>query len=370
MKELTRKAGAFSILVVLSISLLYGCANKTSPIEIASLPQNDIVITQFKQVLQKKPELENPQGTTIGISVTSISSLEAGRIGSNLVIQDLDEAVVVSFGQTGRDRSVSLAVYYDYISVPFRVGAKSEFCSSYNFEIEDNANWQIPIYLDPQIEADTTVHRIIFVFTLGSDEYAKDKDDVSFDSSPTQMYQLHYKTYKENVEYNAIDNQNVDFGQHFPYRNVPFMLNTDISNLNATDYAGLRLSEKHYLVSSSSSFDLNSCITNLEKPVKLALVFLRCGNETAKINGQDYLLIDLNETPMTVSNISLELPSQYGAYDIIGYVVYEPLTPLENGDAAIPKTSNRFTIEIREKYTDYVVDDSLPASSLSANLAR
>jgi len=348
MKNHSFKMLAIILIILMSISLLYGCADQTALdgqeqlVETNSLSLNDIVVTQYN------PELDNPKDTLFGVSATSMSSRMAGRIGDNLVVQGIEEAIVVSFWQTGKDRNVSLAIYYDYVAVPFRVGTQGEFCDSYNFEIENNTALQIPVYLDSKIEVDTMVHRIIFVFTPGYDEYAKDKDSISFNASIPQMYQLHYENYEEDVEYIDVSNQYIDDCQHFSYASVPLMLNTDISNLNDADFSGLTLSDKYYVVSDTSSFDMNCIITNTTQSAKTALVFVTVGHSPAKINGQDYLLIDLGESSMTVCNISIDLPSQSGAYDVIGYVVYEPFTSESNDDTAFPQTSNRFTIEINE----------------------
>jgi hypothetical protein len=303
---------------------------------------DDVVFTPYKH------ELSDPSKTVFGVSATSKSSAREGRIGHNIVLQDIEEAIIASFWHTGKDRKMQLSVYYDYVAVPFRVGTYGEYKYNYEFDIKMNMKIQIPLYLSETTETDSLVHRIIFVFTPGYDEYAKDKDSVSFNSSTVQMYQLHYGNYQddEDAEYVDFYHEYENSSNNFSQQTLPLMLNTSDTDYSNIDSTGIPLPQKFYKLSNVSYLDMDCIVGNTTEPVQTALVFVQVGGKAAKVNGKDFIVVNLDSFPMTVCDITFELPTEQGLFDIIGFVVYEPFSYMMYGETSFPQVSNRFTIEI------------------------
>lgn len=290
-----------------------------------------------------------PVDSIFRVSASSFSSAKAGRIGRNIILKDLQEAIKVTFSQTGRDRNFMLHVYYDYQPVLFRVGDGKEYDDTYKFKIEMDEEISLPIFLNPEIKADSSSHRIIFTFMPSYDEYAKDKSGVAYNTSASvcQMYQLHFQKIPQKIECPISKFPITKAAQLYPYTSIPLMLNTDISNLNTHSFEGLKNPNKHYIASVNTEFPLNYIISNLSSPAETAAIFLAVGDQPIQINGQDYLWVDLESQPMALGELSFLTPKNPGLYDVVGFVIYDPFLPMGSGDISFPKTSIRFTLEVK-----------------------
>lgn len=284
--------------------------------------------------------------TVFGISVSSLSSREVGRIGKNIILENISEPINLRFDQTGRNREMLLQIYYDYQSVNFRVDDGPLYQNSYLFSIRDGEEINLTIYLDPKIEVDDKYHRLIFIIIPSYNEHAKDKENPVYQGSIVRMYQLQFDSLKEDGECPESLFPLTKPEQIYPHKSIPLMLNTDISNLSLDSFSGLKNPSSYYMLEPGSIFKLNYIITNTTPPSEQALIFLTIGGNAVQINGQDYLLIDLGDGAMSVGEITVTVPQEEGLYDVIGYVVYNPFSPLENGIRSFPKPSIRFTVEI------------------------
>lgn len=298
-------------------------------------------------VISPYEPINSHEGTTFGFSAMTDSTSEAGRIDSNLVIEDLNEPITINFGQVGKDRKVIMHVYYDFLPVNFKVGSEGNFDNNFKFELKDRTEIGITLLLDPDINMDNQAHKIMFEFTPGYDEYAMDKLDSAYKPSISNLYQLHFGEY---IEFPKIPQSNYPLdtpNNYYDHSFAGLMLNTDISNLSAKEYSGVATPEKYYSVSPNKEFNLNYVITNISQPAKTALIYLTVGNQVVDINNQNYIWVDLKNSSMTVGVLTFNTPREVGLHDVIGHIVYDPFETLSHPEQSLPQSSVRFTIEVQ-----------------------
>lgn len=291
--------------------------------------------------------LQREKDTVYRISATSKSSNEAGRIGQNLIIENMDEPIEVTFWQVGKNRKMLLQVYYDYHIVNFSVGDKGNYADEFKFEIDEDKEKKLTIFLTPDIIEDTLCHRLIFNFIPSYDEYAKDKLNAYYNTTVSDMYQLHFGELNKEIQYSDKHLAKLDAQEYYPHKSIPIMLNTDISIFEMEHFNGIMEPEKHYIVNKASEFSLNYIVSNVEPMADTALLFITVGNQETLINGKEYLWIDLKKNSMAVGKISFFVPDEVGIYDVIGYVVFDPFEPMEYDPRSSVGSSIRFTIEVK-----------------------
>lgn len=335
------------VLLALLVTLFVVCFSACSA---TSVSYNDVVLDSKYNPeeitkIQHEPISENG-ATKAVIYATSESSEQQSQYDENIVLKDSDEPVYFSIQQTGKNRKMRLLVYVDYIKQSYAVGAGSEYVDYYDFEIKDNEEIIIPLYFQFSNIDRQKSHRMIFVLIPSIDEYAKDKKQVSYNPVFTTMKQLFFEKYDDNMPCEEPDsvtiNQNTSY---YDINGINIILNTDISNIKNDTFEGLYLPEKHYLVEKNSKFDMYCAISNLSEPQRYALVFLTLDNKPIQIENKDYILVDLKNEPMSILELSVNLPDEIGIYDVMGYVVYNPFEPLTNGESFFVYTSPRFSVE-------------------------
>ena len=284
------------------------------------------------------------------IYATSETTHAQGQNDLNLVVSDPNEPVFLSFHQTGKDRKMRLLVYVDYISREFAIGESESKENYYNFEIKNNEEIILPIYIDySDISLDIS-HRLIFMLIPGYDQYAKDKDDVTYNPVVSTMYQLYFKEYRENMTCEGSEEKTqAEKMVYYDGNGLNILLNTDYEMEEHAAEKGTRLPEKLYTIGNSEVMKMNCYVSNLSIPEKYALVFLTVGNLPAQIDGKEYMVVDLNNMQMGEKEIVLSLPVESGVYDTIGHVVYNPFEPMMNGESGFVYSSPRFSVEVLGK---------------------
>lgn len=329
------KLGLIAITLLVVIVVVCGCIYYF----------NNNVDRGNQSVSEANPQREND--TVYRTSATSKSSKEAGQIGQNLIIENVDEPIEVTFWQIGRHRKMLLQVYFDYHVVEFSVGDKSNYANEFTFEIDEDEEKKLTIFLAPDIVEDTLCHRLIFNFIPSYDEYAKDKLSAYYNTTVSDMYQLHFGELNKEIKYFDKHLAKLDAQEYYPHTSIPLILNTDISTLKKESFNGIKVPEKDYLTNVASKFSLNYVISNVEPLAETALLFITVGNQTTLINDQEYLWIDLKKDAMAVGKLSFFVPDKVGVYDVIGYVVFDPFKPMEYDPRSSVSSSIRFTIEVR-----------------------
>lgn len=283
------------------------------------------------------------------IYATSETSYEQEQSGKNIVLRNTKEPIFFSVHQTGRDRKMRLLVYMDYEGREFSIGKDNKNVNFYDIEIKNNEEIVLPIYIDfSNIDVDES-HRIIFLLIPGYDQYAKDKEDITYNPAISTMYQLFFKEYTTNVRCagKAQEEMATEMA-YYDERDINILLNTDGQDAEMLFAEGMRLPEKHYLINCGDAMDMKCWISNTSVPEKYALVFLTVGNLPAQINGKDFLIFDLNNNKMGEKEIEISFPNDTGIYDTIGYVVYNPFDLMVNGESGFVYSSPRFSVEVME----------------------
>lgn len=291
------------------------------------------------------PTIENFEGSVFSATIATESTRNAGQIGSGLVLQNIDEPVEITFGQSGRDRNFGLTIYYDYEPIEFKVGESEQYADRYEFSIKDFQQINMPVCLSENgVVMDNRCHFLTFVFTPSPDEHAKDKKSFTYDSAQVYNYNLYFGNYDEEKEFvdskyslNAAD-------KYAPYESTPLMLNT--ANNEAMNSDEVYLPNKCYSVDAESLFEMNYVVSNLGGNSETAAIFLEIGNEHIDINGQEYVYVDFNDEMMAIDKLTFTTPENPGVYDVIGFVVYDPFLDVNDNLNQLPETSVRFSLEI------------------------
>ena len=265
----------------------------------------------------------------------------------NLVLSNPNEPIFLSFRQTGKDRKMRLLVYVDYASREFMIGESESKGSHYDFEIKNNEEIILPIHISfSDIDLNKS-HRLIFILIPGFDQYAKDKEDVTYDPVVSTMYQLYFAEFRENMICEQSEDKSIiEKMVYYEENGLNIVLNTDYEKKEHTLDGGSYLPNKHYTIVDGEEMKMICRVSNLSIPVKYALVFLTVGNLPAQIDGKEYIVVDLNHMKKGETEIVLTLPFEPGVYDTIGHVVYNPFEPISNGESGFVYSSPRFSIEI------------------------
>ena len=280
------------------------------------------------------------------VYATSETTHAQGQNELNLVVSDPNEPVFFSIHQTGRDRKMRLLVYVDYTSREFSIGESESKEKYYDFDIKNNEEIILPIYIDcSDISLDVS-HRLIFMLIPGYDQYAKDKDDVTYNPVVSTMYQLFFKEYSESMICEGSEKKTQPEKMVYDEGGLSILLNTDYEREDFSSDKGTRLPEKLYTIGDGGAMKMNCYVSNLSIPEKYALVFLTVGNIPAQIDGKEYIVVDLNNMQMGEKEIELSLPVEAGVYDTIGHVVYNPFEPMMNGESGFIYSSPRFSVEV------------------------
>ena len=294
------------------------------------------------------PSNPDYEGSVFSLTVSS-QTTKADIPGSlRLALSDINEPIDITYQQGGRDRTFVIHVYYDYKPVAFRVGETGDFDSTFVFDMDDKTGYEFPIYLDPEIQPDDQVHRLIIDFVPGYTEYAKDKEGQDAHSSFPQMYELVYRT-DSGTQASESAYPLEKPASYLDRQSIPILLNLNAAVQGGAPYTDPVGPEKLYtLPSSSGALTMNYALSNVEPLAETALVFLTVGHQPVKVNGQDYVWLDLDWQTMSVGQCSFDAPEDPGFYDIIGYVVFDPFLPITNDERSFPSTGIRFTLEITD----------------------
>ena len=318
-------------------------------------PKNSAVtdVLEFEETYNEKQvkSIMHEPKISSGISVTTYATSYTTDIekqyGSNLVVKDESEPIFLSVLQRGKDRKMRLLVYVDYISREFSVANDTPDFHR-DFDMKDNEELIIPINLNMDDIDKSKSHRIIFILIPSPEQHAKDKKEITLSAGFSQMYQLYIGKYDTGmVNYKPSNLFPIPNTMHYEHRSENIMLNTDVSNIDENNFSGLKLPQKNYVLKKGTNFSMNCCITNISEPVNEAVVFLTLDNKPISVNGKDFILMNLNKSQMSISEISFELPSDESTNDIMAYVVYSPFDNMVNGEQSFVYSSARFSVETK-----------------------
>lgn len=336
---------ALGLITLVAMLALCSCTQKQNDVSRAF--NFDDKYNNEKVVSIDHGTLDETGDIRVWIYATSETSYEQNHNDENLILRNTQEPVYLSVHQIGKDRRVRILAYLDYESRAFSIGTDGEKAAFYDIEIKNNEEVVLPVYFDfSNIDTEKS-HRMAFIIISGYDQYAKDKEDITYNPAISTMYQLFFKNYEADARCADEEKKNMaEKMEYYDSSGIALLLNTSEGGSSLDE--GLPLPDKHYLMDPGNEMKMHCWISNTSTPEKYALVFVTVGNLPARINGENYLIVDLNERKMGEKEIELILPEKPGVYDIIGYVVYDPFEPIENGESGFVYSSPRFSVEVKE----------------------
>lgn len=188
----------------------------------------------------------------------------------------------------GETETLDLLIYYDYRPIQFRIEGQEKYVGRFEFTLKDSQEINMSTYLnDNEIVPDELCHFLTFVFTPSPNEYAKDKETVTYNSAQVYNYNLYFESYDEKKSFVGNNYELYKAGEYYPYESTPLILNTqtDMKEISET----VHLPSKCYSVNAESLFEMNYIVSNLGGNSKTAILFLEVGNEHTNINNQEYI---------------------------------------------------------------------------------
>lgn len=333
----------FVFVLALTLFALYGCTSLASNTIINSaLGQDDGITTRPYQ----NPHASDELPTSYTISATTDEQPPNPQHHNLLYLSDINNPILLSLNQSGRDRTMVITIYFDYEPVQFRVGNSKEFSTHYVFDFDDSTGVDLPIYLDPTIPVDDFTHKLMFDIIAGYGEYAYDKEQLSNRLGMTTLYDLSFteQAYKRestlrNPRYELTEPEN-----YFKFTNVDLMLNTDFSN-SLVKEKRFEYPNKLYQVKADSQFELMYNVSNRLKHQD-GILMLTVNFERTAINNQDFIYINLKNDHTSNGKITFQTPKKPGFYEVIGYFVFDPYNYTSGRKSDTASTSYRFTLEV------------------------
>lgn len=272
-------------------------------------------------------------------------------INNQINMTDFSIPLEIEFESIGKDREVNLSLFYDFMQIPFKITQEGEYATSHKFNISNGESQKITVYLSDEIlKVDEDIHKLLISFVAGSDVNAS-----SIEGIPSNHYGIHKVLdiiYDNSSTDKKMFNNNLKFEKalnYYQFNSLEVILNMDYENEFQKDNI-IAAPEKEYTVQSGDEFELMYNISNIGD-YNNALLLTTIGFEQTTINETNlFQLIELNEHETANGKISLLAPDKPGKYDIIAYVVYNPLEKLtkDSHDNSIVYTSPRFTLNVIE----------------------
>ena len=154
----------YSLLV---ITMLFGCENN----QLNNINQNNTV------------ELENADMSSYTIDM-SYNDLKTDY---SIEIKDSNTPIEINFTSVGKDRQVSLLLFYDYEQIPFKTTYDGQSFDNYSFDIRDGESKNITVYLPEEVLTyDDSLHKLMISFVGGSDINASSLDGIA-----SEFYGVH-----------------------------------------------------------------------------------------------------------------------------------------------------------------------------------
>ena len=317
----------YSLLV---ITMLFGCENN----QLNNINQNNTV------------ELENADMSSYTIDM-SYNDLKTDY---SIEIKDSNTPIEINFTSVGKDRQVSLLLFYDYEQIPFKTTYDGQSFDNYSFDIRDGESKNITVYLPEEVLTyDDSLHKLMISFVGGSDINASSLDGIA-----SEFYGVHKVldlVYSNSKTSNAFTNlpsleQPLNY---YDFNSLQLILNMDYENEFQKDRI-IKSPEKEIDVKAGETIELMYNISNL-MDYEDALLITTIGLMQTPINDSVYKWVDLEEHKTSNGKISITAPTELGKYDVISYIIYDPFNPLSNDliDKTIVYTNPRFTLNVLEK---------------------
>lgn len=328
------------MLICLSGVFLASCEMPGTGVEESS----GITVSQYRERFSATQEELPPGVSSYGIFVSQES--DSDMYGKTMVLDDLSTPIYFTCSHRGKADTVVLTIYYDYKQIPFFVDNSSTECSSYRFQLEDNQEIQIPIILSG-VTADESRHKLLFSITTEADRHASSVDEVMNGTVLTHVCELKYSINTTDDMGPLVPSTEPDWRFHSDDV-ASLILNTDYDNSEIKETGLPALPPVELVISPNDTLELMYNITGLND-ASSALLFVVVGNEQQEINGQDYLLFDVQNGETLNGKLQIDAPGELGAYEVFGYVVYNPITSVEETMFQLVETSFRFTLSVQEK---------------------
>lgn len=326
-------------LICLSGVFLASCELPGTGVEESS----GITISQYRERFAVEQKELPPGVSSYGIFVSQES--DSDMYGKTMVLDDLSTPIYFTCSHRGKADTVVLTIYYDYKQIPFIVDNSSTECSSYRFQLEDNQEIQIPIILSG-VTADENRHKLLFSITTEADNHASSANEVMNGTVLTHVCELKYSVNTTDDMIPLMSKTEPD--SRFQCEDVaPLILNTDYENLYIKESGLPELPPFELSVSQNDTLELMYNITGTHD-ASSALLFVTVGNEQQEINGQDYLLFDIQNGETLNGKIQFDVFQEPGGYEVVGYLIFDPTTSVEETMFQLVETSFRFTLTVQE----------------------
>ena len=261
---------------------------------------------------------------------------------NELLILDLDKPLNVKFVNIGLARKVVLKIFYDYNEMFFNVNGDSmNFENKYVFDVKDNEEVIIPVYLKNLIEDDFS-HKLIVSFIVGYDRHASDLSDISNYYGIHSIYDLNFDS-ERSLGFKVQNRENISLPNYtFDFYSQYLVLNMDYENAEQKNNT-LKFPDKVMSCRKNDEIKLMYNISNTNN--KEAILFLLVDFNQISVDGMAYKLIKLSKDSVSNGEIKFITPNKPGLYDVIGYVVFDPYDKLSY-ETFVVRTSYRFTLKV------------------------
>lgn len=286
---------------------------------------------------------ELPPGvSTYGLFVSQ--NAETDMQGKTIILDDVRSPIYFTCSHRGPTDILSLTIYYDYKQIPFSVADSDQLHYSYRFQLEDNQEINIPIILNG-LSLDENRHKLLFSITTDAERHTSSKEEITNSSVFTHVCELKYSTNKRDDMLFAT--LKTDPKEHFQCEDAAaLILNMDYENYHIREKNIPALPDACYTVSKDDKFELMYNITGIPG-TSSALLFVAVGDIQQQINGQNFLLFDIHEGETLNGVLNVSIPQEPGSYEVIGYLVFDPTTSVEETMLQIVETSFRFTLIVK-----------------------
>lgn len=331
--------------IFLTIILLVGCTQNTQNAQNSSpaIERNPIDKT-FNEFVDTASDAENDFSnflTTVSYAGTTL------LFDKTNVISDLNEPLMITFGQTGKDRLINFNIFLDYQQIPFRVDENDPYSLNYQFQMKNNEEISFPIYFDDSLTTDNDSHKLLFSFVASPESYSANIEDYE----PTNFYGTHFQhniAFTENY-IEGFEHLKEKFTENAPNELLPnamnaLMLNTDFNNAYYLENNGelYKFPETTTVAKKNSPFDMVYFVSNPSDKDDNALIILTLNNIQTKINEEEVFLVQTSPNKTSNGVLTFTPPNEEGLYEVIAYGIPSPFDSENN----TLYTSPRFTLKV------------------------
>ena len=287
------------------------------------------------------PEFEN----SYYIDVYNDNSTDQLKEKNTIFLSDANNPIYLEFAEVGSSTQVIMVLYYDYVPIKFSIDGKN-YVESYTFDATDSMKVAIPVFLDEeQLNRDDALHKLFVTFTVSPNHHAAEYDRVTNFYGANAVYDLVYSLSSMEPVFESEKQHDyfIPDGNHMDSFS-PLTLNTDYGAKELIENDGILRPEPLIEHKQGTPFKLMYFLDKSEASNTLLIITINFSQ--AKINGKNYYALSLDGNAGTAyGEIEIALPNEPGMYEIIGYAIQNPFSPITS-DKVLVDSSYRFTLNL------------------------